>query len=319
MTAIIQQIHSYGVIPVVTVTREADALPLAAALRAGGLPIAEITFRSACAAAAISLIAQSDPDMLVGAGTVLDAKQAEAAIAAGAAFVVSPGYSAEVVAYCQKRGVPVIPGCSNATDITAAANAGLEAVKFFPAEAAGGIAALKALSAPFVGMKFVPTGGITLANLADYLALPSVVACGGTFIATKELLDRGDFAAITANARAAVTEALGLSIAHVALYADSADKLGATAATLAAILGEGVHEFNPDVLRLRQFEVIRDPAADMPHIALYVNSCERAAAHLSRMGIELDDSTRAYNNNGDLRFVYFKEKIAGCRFHLLRR
>lgn len=189
--------------PVVVLDEAKDADPLAEALVAGGLPVAEVTFRTDAAAESIAAMAGRG-DILVGAGTVLTPEQVDAAVDAGASYIVSPGFSADVVTRCHERGVLPLPGAVTATEIQAAVAAGLTTVKFFPAEASGGAKAIKALSAPFAGVKFVPTGGINTANLAEYTALPSVLAIGGSWMVPRSAVKEGDFETITTLTREAV-------------------------------------------------------------------------------------------------------------------
>ena len=193
-------------IPVVVLDDAAHADPLAAALVAGGLPVAEVTFRTAAAADAIESMS-SRGDILVGAGTVLTVAQVDEAVAAGAAYVVSPGLSRAVVERCQEHGVLALPGAVTATEIQAALELGLGAVKFFPAGATGGAATIEALTAPFGGMQFVPTGGVGPTNLAEYLALDAVVAVGGSWMAPRELIAAGAFEEITRLTAEAVAQA----------------------------------------------------------------------------------------------------------------
>lgn len=197
------RLRETGVVPVVTIRNAADAPALGAALAAGGLPIAEITFRTDAAAEAIALLRRYTPEVLVGAGTVLDVPTLQAAQRAGAVFAVAPGFNPEVVDAGRELGLPVIPGVSSPTDIEAALARDITLVKFFPAEAAGGLAFLKAVSAPYAGVSFMPTGGITPANLPDYLAQPFVAACGGSWIATEKAIAEQRFDDIAAAARTA--------------------------------------------------------------------------------------------------------------------
>ncbi|MHB1288751.1 bifunctional 4-hydroxy-2-oxoglutarate aldolase/2-dehydro-3-deoxy-phosphogluconate aldolase [Georgenia sp.] len=183
-------------VPVVVLDDAAQAGPLAAALVAGGLPVAEVTFRTAAAADSIRVMAQRG-DMLVGAGTVLTVEQVDQAVAAGATYVVSPGLSRAVVERCQEHGVLALPGAVTATEIQAALELGLTTVKFFPAGTSGGPAAIKALAAPFGGVRFVPTGGVGPANLLDYLDIPAVAAVGGSWRVPQKLIREGDFAGVT--------------------------------------------------------------------------------------------------------------------------
>jgi 2-dehydro-3-deoxyphosphogluconate aldolase/(4S)-4-hydroxy-2-oxoglutarate aldolase len=193
MSDIMDALGRIGLVPVVRIERVEDAGPLGDALKRGGLPCAEITFRTPAAPAAIARIVSAHPDFVVGAGTVLTVDQAGQALDAGAQFVVSPGFSPRVVDWCIERDVPVLPGIVSPTEIMAGLDRGLRIFKFFPAEAYGGIATIKALSAPFSGVRYMPTGGITARNLADYLALPAVHAVGGSWMVERKLLSNGQF------------------------------------------------------------------------------------------------------------------------------
>ncbi len=194
------------VVPVIVLDQAGDAEPLGAALAAGGLRAAEVTFRTDAAADAIRILSERD-DLLVGAGTVVTEAQVDEAAAAGARFVVSPGFSARVVAHCQAIGMPALPGAATPTEIQMAIDAGLDTVKFFPAEQLGGVPMLRALAAPFRTMKFVPTGGVTAANLGDYLALPPVVAVGGTWMVSPSLVEAAAWGEVSRLAAAAVAVA----------------------------------------------------------------------------------------------------------------
>jgi len=201
---VIERLGGIGVIPVVEIPDAALAVPLADALLAAGIGCAEITFRTAAAADSIAAISDARPEMLVGAGTVLTVAQAELAQASGARFLVSPGFGRAVVDHALSFGMPILPGVCTPTEVQLALDAGLTTVKFFPAEAAGGEPYLRALAGPFREVRFVPTGGIDAGNLAAYLALPQVIACGGSWFVRKEWLARGDFETVTRVAADAV-------------------------------------------------------------------------------------------------------------------
>ena len=205
-TDVLKALSAARLVPVVVLDDAADADALAGALVAGGLPVAEVTFRTAAAADSIAAMAARG-DILVGAGTVLTAEQVDQAVAAGASFVVSPGLSRAVVERCGEHGVLALPGAVTATEIQAALELGLTAVKFFPAGTSGGPAAIKALAAPFGNVQFVPTGGVGLGNLADYLAIPAVAAVGGSWMVPRERVKAGDFAGIAQLSAAAVAAA----------------------------------------------------------------------------------------------------------------
>lgn len=201
---IVTRLRSARVVPVLVIDDAADASPLAGALAQGGLPLAEVTFRTAAAAEALRRIAGENPDMLAGAGTVLTPAQAKQAVDAGAKFVVAPGFGPAVVDWCLEHEVPVFPGVCTPTEVEAALARGLTVLKFFPAEPAGGVAYLKAISAPYGMCEFIPTGGINAANVASYLALKSVVACGGSWMAPAEWVRQKQFDRIREETRAAV-------------------------------------------------------------------------------------------------------------------
>lgn len=193
-----EKVSQIGVVPVIKLNNpERDAAPLAKALCAGGVPIAEVTFRAAGADTAIRLMSEACPDMLVGAGTVLTKEHVDKAIAAGAQFIVSPGFDPELVAYCQEKQIAVYPGCTTPTDYHAALKFGLEVVKFFPAEQSGGLAKIKAMSAPFPMFKVMPTGGISLKNLKEYMSCPVICACGGSYMVTADLIENQQWDKIT--------------------------------------------------------------------------------------------------------------------------
>lgn len=204
MDSVFNRLKEYKLVPVVKIEDAEKALPLAQALREGGLPCMEVTFRTACAAQVIRSITSAFPDMLVGAGTVLTTGQAEEAVEAGAQFIVSPGLNPTVVRWCLEHGVPVLPGCSTPTDIETALDLGLNVVKFFPAESSGGIGKIKALSAPYSQVRFMPTGGINEKNLSAYLANPNVLACGGSWMVKEDLIRSDNFEEITRLCRRAV-------------------------------------------------------------------------------------------------------------------
>ena len=204
MSGIVKRLGEIGIIPVVAIEDAATAVSLGQALLDGGLPCAEITFRTAAAADAIREMSAAHPGILVGAGTVLTVEQAQQAKAAGAKFIVTPGFDAAVVDWCLENGIPITPGVMTPTEINMALNKGITLLKFFPAEAAGGIKTLKAVAAPYGGVRFIPTGGIGQANLADYLRLSMVHACGGSFMVTKQLIANGKFDEIRKLAETAV-------------------------------------------------------------------------------------------------------------------
>ena len=193
MMDIAEKFQKLGVVPVVVLEDTKDAVPLAKALVEGGLPCAEVTFRTEAAEESIRLMTEQFPEMLVGAGTVLTREQVDAAVAAGAKFIVSPGFDPEIVDYCLEKEIPVFPGCVTPSEVAQAVKRGLKVVKFFPAEPAGGVSMIKAMAAPYVGIKFMPTGGINAKNLEDYLSFDKIICCGGSWMVKGELVNNGEF------------------------------------------------------------------------------------------------------------------------------
>ena len=193
MKDITERFEKLGVVPVVVLEDAKDAVPLATALVEGGLPCAEVTFRTEAAEESIRLMTEQFPEMLVGAGTVLTVEQVDAAVRTGAKFIVSPGFDAEIVDYCLKNEIPVFPGCISPSEVAQAVKRGLKVVKFFPAEPAGGISMIKAMAAPYTGLKFMPTGGINAKNLGEYLSCDKIVCCGGSWMVKGELVKTGKF------------------------------------------------------------------------------------------------------------------------------
>lgn len=199
-----KRLEEYGVVPVVVLKDTKDAIPLADALIEGGLSCAEVTFRTEAAEESIRLMSEKYPEMLVGAGTVLTIEQVDRAVNAGAKFVVSPGFDAEIVDYCLDKNISVFPGCITPSEVAQAVKRGLKVIKFFPAEQAGGVAMIKAMGAPYGMVKFMPTGGISAKNLSEYLSCSNIVCCGGSWMVKGDLITEGKFDEITALTKEAV-------------------------------------------------------------------------------------------------------------------
>ena len=187
------KLQALGVVPVVVLENAEDAVPLAEALCTGGLPCAEVTFRTEAAEESIRRMAQAYPEMLVGAGTVLTTEQVDRAVAAGAKFIVSPGFDPEIVDYCLSKDILILPGCITPSEVAQGVKRGLKVLKFFPAEQAGGLAMIKAMAAPYTNVKFMPTGGISAKNLEEYLSFDRIAACGGSWMVKAELVDHKEY------------------------------------------------------------------------------------------------------------------------------
>ena len=204
MKTLEEQFYDYAVVPVVVLNDAKDALPLAEALIKGGLPCAEVTFRTDAAEESIRLMCEKYPEMLVGAGTVLTTDQVDRAVAAGAKFIVSPGFDPEIVDYCLSKNIPVLPGCISPSEVAQAVKRGLKVVKFFPAEQAGGVAMIKAMAAPYTMVKFMPTGGNSTKNLKDYLTCDKIIWCGGSWMVKGDKIKNGEFDRIAEMTKEAV-------------------------------------------------------------------------------------------------------------------
>lgn len=316
-----ERIYKYGVVPVVTVDKAEDAVPLAQALCDGGLEIAEITFRTDCAPEALSTIVKAFPNMLVGAGTVLSVEQAEQALAGGAAFIVTPGCAEDVIRFCTERNVLVIPGCATPTDVQKAVALGLDVVKFFPAEASGGLATINALAAVYSGVRFLPTGGIGPDKFSAYLRNPHVIACGCSCVTPRDLVAQGDFDAIRKLARDTVFAVLNFSFAHVGINCDT-DAEGyknifSLADTFDLVLGDTPsssyvgHEVEITKVPFK----VRGPHG---HLGYFTDNVERAVFYLGKKGIEFNTSSvKPYK--GKMYVIYLKEHVAGFAVHIEER
>lgn len=295
-------------------------MPLAQALLDGGIRSLEVTLRAPHSLECIRRIKQAHPEMVVGAGAVLDTDTAAAALAAGADFLVSPGYDPALVAYGLERGVLTIPGCTTAGEIQAGLRKGLRLFKVFPAELSGGAAALRLLSGPFPLARFLPTGGIHLDNLGDYLDLPAVVACGGSFMATAQQLNREDYDGITAACRRAVDISLGFSLAHVGLNCPQEAAAQENARMLGAIFRLPVKNGQSSVFAGSAVECMKTPGYGANgHIGFYTRSVSRALAYFARSGWAVREESIRREENGQPVSAYLQQEIGGFAVHILRR
>lgn len=320
MNPIVEEISKIGIVPVIALDDAKDAKPLAEALMNGGLPCAEVTFRTDAAEESIRIMTQSFPEMLVGAGTVLTTEQADRAAAAGAKFIVSPGLNPKVVKHCIEKGYPILPGTANPSDVEQAIELGLDVVKFFPAEQNGGIAMIKAMSAPYTKMKFMPTGGVNADNLKDYLDFKKIVACGGSWMVKKELVAAGEFDKIEQLTREAVTRMLGFEIRHVGINASNEEEAVKTVELFEKMFGFTKKMGNSSVFAGTAVEVMKTPYLGRNgHIAIGTNYIKRAVYHLERMGVQFDYDTCKPDANGDYKAIYLKDEICGFAVHLLQK
>ncbi len=315
----LEKLSLAGLVPVIKVEDANDAVPLCKALSEGGLPVAEITFRSAAAEEAIHLVHEQLPHVILGAGTVLTTDQVDRAVAAGAAYIVAPGLNPKVVEHCQRKNVPVLPGCSNPSDIEMALSLGLKTVKFFPSESLGGLNMIKALSAPYGGVTFVPTGGISEKNLVEYLSFPKVVACGGSWMVPQDAVDAKDWDRIKTITQNAVALLLGFEMAHVGINSGSPENAMRDAKLICSLLNWEIKDGNSSTFVGTGFEMMKKPfRGTHGHIAIRTNSIARAKWHLEQRGFAFDESS-ATEKNGKIAAIYLKDEIAGFAFHLLQK
>ena len=316
---ILEKLSLAGLVPVIKVDDAADAVPLCRALAEGRLPVAEITFRTAAAEEAIRLVHEQLPEVILCAGTVLTTDQADRAVKAGAAAIVSPGLNPEVVRWCLDHNVPVCPGTSNPSDIEVALSFGLTAVKVFPAEAIGGLKLIKAMSAPYGSMRFMPTGGVNEQNMLDYLAFDKIMCCGGSWMVPGDAVKAKDWDRITALTRSAVDKMLGLELRHVGINSGTPEQALADAKAIAKLMGWPVKEGNSSDFAGTGFELMKKQGRGAHgHIAIGCNNVARAKWHLEQRGYTFDEDSAALKN-GKLNAIYLKDEIAGFAFHLVQK
>lgn len=318
MTDILKQLSLIGIVPVIKIENAKDAIPLAKALIDGGLPCAEVTFRTAAGKDALRAIAEAFPEMLVGAGTVLTTEQVDDAINAGAKFIVSPGFNPEVVKYCIKKKFPIVPGINNPSGIEEAMALGLTTVKFFPAEQSGGVAMIKAMSAPYGGVTFMPTGGVNPSNVCEYLANPKILCCGGSWMVKPEMITAGDFDGIRKLVREAVDTMLGFKFSHMGINSANEKTADDAANKLTAIFGFARDERTASIFSSPAIETMKAPGRGTNgHIGIKCNSVARAVYHLERRGVKFDYTSAKYDDNGALKFIYLADEIDGFAYHLV--
>lgn len=319
MDEILQRIYEIGIIPVIAIDDAEQAVPLARALVAGGLPAAEVTFRTAAGEEAIRRISSEVPEMLVGAGTVLTKDQADRAIAAGSKFIVSPGFNPEITRYVIDKGVLMMPGTATPGEMEQAMSMGLNVLKFFPAEQNGGVAKLKALAGPYTNLRWMPTGGVNTKNMMDYLNFDRIVACGGTWMVKKDLIDGQKWDEITAICKEAVQTMLGFSLHHVGIPCGDADKAASTAKTICALFGFPYKAGNSSDFAGPVECCKVDFPGERGHIVIGVNNIDRAIFHLGLQGVTFDESTRKIDEKGKTKAIYVQGDFGGFAIHLVRK
>ncbi|MCL2321877.1 MAG: bifunctional 4-hydroxy-2-oxoglutarate aldolase/2-dehydro-3-deoxy-phosphogluconate aldolase [Oscillospiraceae bacterium] len=319
MNKILDKINMIGIVPVVVLNNAEDAVPLAKALLEGGLPCAEVTFRTAAAEESIKKIKEAYPEMFVGAGTVLTTEQVDRAISAGAEFIVTPGINPSVVKYCVDKCIPIVPGIATPSEIEIALSFGLDVVKFFPAEGSGGLSMIKDLAGPYTTMKFIPTGGINEKNIGTYLAYDKIVACGGSFMVKKELVAAKDFDKIKELTKEAVQLVLGFELKHVGINCENDEEADSVASSFDNLFGFKKRIDPTSIFAGGFIEAMKGPGLGKKgHIAIGTNNVSRAMNYLESKGIHFNmDSAKMVN--GKITVIYLEEEIGGFAVHLTQK
>lgn len=319
MNKITEQIYHIGIVPVVVLNNAENAVPLAKALKNGGIPTAEVTFRTPAAKESIRRITENVPGIIVGAGTVTSVEMAKQALEAGAKYIVSPGFNPKVVKFCLEQNVPVLPGVSSPTEIEAAMDLGLTVLKFFPAEQNGGCKMLKALASPYQNIKFIPTGGVGLKNLNEYLNLPNVLACGGSWICPASMVDAQKFEEIEALCRQAVLSMHDFSLLHIGLNSADAKEAKENADSFAGMFSLPITETPGAYFAGTMMEIVKSPSLGTHgHIAISTNNVDRAIAYFEEKGYAFRPETVLKDEKGTV-LAYFEKEIGGFAVHLRRK
>lgn len=321
MNDVLKKLSAIGIVPVIKIDDVEKAVPLAKALVAGGIPCAEVTFRTEQAEEAIRRMSREVPEMLVGAGTILTTEQADRAIAAGSKFLVSPGLNPKVVKHCIDKGYLITPGTSNPSDVETAIELGLDVVKFFPAEAAGGLNMIKSMAAPYTKMKFMPTGGINAGNLNNYLSFNKIICCGGSWMVKDDLIKAGEFDKITELCKEAVATMLGFEVAHIGINTENNEKAQEVAGLFNKLFNFPIKDGNSAVFASTGVEVRKQMfLGKNGHIAIKTNYMERAMAYIEAMGGSFNmEQGVAKDDKGNIKAIYLNEDFGGFAVHLVQK
>jgi len=316
----LDKVAEIGILPVIAIPSLEAAVPLADALVAGGVPTIEVTLRNPWALESIKAIRAAHPEMIIGAGTILEESQVAAAKDAGADFLVSPGFDPDVVRAAQAVGIPIVPGVVNPSQVTAAVRMGLKTLKYFPAEQSGGLATLTLLHGPFPDVRFVPTGGLTLDNIGSYLDKPFVAACGGSYMAKTADIVAGNWTKITALCRQSMDISLGFTLAHVGINHEDAESALATTAAFAKLFRQPIKDGNSSAFAGTAVESMKKPFyGSKGHIGFRVRSVERALAWYRAQGVAVrEESIRRTADGSRLQSFYLAEEPGGFAVHVVK-
>lgn len=316
---LVRKIKNIGIIPVVTLSDVNKSESIAQALIEGGLPIIEVTFRTDEAPLVIKRISELNRTILVGAGTVLTVKQAELALQAGAQFIVMPSFNRKVIDFCLSRDILPIPGSSCPSEVENGVLLDLPLLKYFPAEANGGLESIKALCGPYKNVDFIPTGGIDEDNLNKYLTFNRIAAVGGSFHLST-FINANDWSGLTEHCKKIVRKMLGVEIAHIGINTPSVEEAWSTAAEFSELLCLPVNEGSSSLFVHKDVEVMKAPYwGSMGHIAFKVHSVSRAVQYLTERGIQFKEETKKVDTNGFIKSIYLEREVAGFAIHLVGR
>jgi 2-dehydro-3-deoxyphosphogluconate aldolase/(4S)-4-hydroxy-2-oxoglutarate aldolase len=309
-----------GIVPVVKLDSPDQAVPLGKALIEGGIPVAEITFRTDAAEESIRRLTAELPELLVGAGTVTTTDQAKRAAGAGAGFIVSPGFNPAVVKFCTGKNIAITPGINNPSQLEQALELGLSVLKFFPAEQSGGLEMLKAFAGPYGNVRYVPTGGISVKNLADYLSFDKVLAVGGSWMVKPELISAGEYDEVTRLCKEAVSTAMGFELRHLGINSPNEDTALADAEKMESLFGFAVKQGNKSHFAGTGFEFMKTPGhGKNGHIGIAAINVERAVAYFAARGIKTLADTERRDPHGTLLLAYLDVEIGGFALHLAKK
>ena len=320
MNSVLERVYEIGIIPVIAFNSVDEAIPLCKALMDGGLPAAEVTFRTACAEECIKKIHEELPNMLLGAGTVLTVDQADRAMAAGASFIVAPGFDPEVCKHVIAKGGIMMPGTCSAGEMQQAMNMGCEALKFFPAEANGGVGMLKNIGAALKGARWMCTGGVNAKNVNDYLGYDQIFAVGGTWMCKSDVIKAGDWAKITAQSKEAVDTMLGLKLLHVGINTDNAGEAEQLALLLCKLFNLEPRHGQKSEFAGNYFECMKSPfLGKNGHIAMRTPDLKAAMEELEENGFRFRMETAAYFEDGRIKNVYLEGEYGGFAIHIMQK
>lgn len=320
MENVLDLISKVGIVPVIKLDSSDNAIALVDSLAKGGIPIAEITFRTDAAYESIKKVSSQRPGILVGAGTVIKKEQVDKAIEAGAKFIVSPGFNPKIVSYCIDKKITITPGCTTPSEIEQAIEFGLKVIKFFPSEQSGGLEKIKALSGPYTNMKFIPTGGIDLKNIATYTQNEKVLACGGTFMVKDDFIKSGEFDKITELSKTSIKTMLDFSLVHIGINSNSEEEAKTIVNTFSSIFSLPIKDGRSSAFAGTIVEVMKlNGYGKNGHIAISTTNVIKAKYHLESIGIKFDEESIKKDANDNITVIYLKEEIAGFAVHLVKK